>query len=100
MYKKNGILHPAPVKCAVALFFAFLFLFSAYGDAFAVRAQAERLTEEGIKLFQLGKYSEAETKFSSAIGEDGSYATSYYYMAQIYEQRNNHDEALSYIKKA
>ncbi len=100
MNKKNGTLLRVPAKCAATLIFAFLFLFSFYGEALAVRAQAERLTEEGIKLFQLGKYSEAETKFSSAIGEDGSYATSYYYMAQIYEQRNNHDEALSYIKKA
>ncbi|OGM01504.1 MAG: hypothetical protein A2008_10985 [Candidatus Wallbacteria bacterium GWC2_49_35] len=100
MFNKSEKSLVLSIKTAAALLCALLFIAAAYGDAFAVRAQAERLCEEGIKLFQLGKYAEAETKFSSAIGEDGSYGPSYYYMARIYEQRNNHDEALSYIKKA
>ncbi len=93
--KQLSIGRIAALVCLVIFILVF-----AYGQAQAIRAQSERLCEEGIKLFQLGKYSEAETKFSSAIGEDASYAPPYYYMAQIYEQRNNHDEAISYIKKA
>ncbi len=101
MCKKRGNdFCPYYKRTAVLICMIFIMFFSAYSDVYAIRAQAERLCEEGIKLFQLGKYSEAETKFSSSIGEDGSYAPPYYYMAQIYEQRNNHDEAVSYIKKA
>lgn len=96
-YEKSSVFS---LRTAVAVLAAAVIAVFSGGDACAIRAQAERLCEEGIKLFQMGKYAEAETKFSSAIGEDGSYGPSYYYMAQIYEQRNNHDEALSYVKKA
>jgi|GEM_PF-3949417 len=75
-------------------------VFFNYGEAFAIRAKAERVCEEGIKLFNLGKSAEAETKFKESISEDGSYAPAYYFMAQVYEQRNDHDEAVEYVKKA
>ena len=68
--------------------------------AYAMRAQAERLANEGTELLKLNKLSEAEAKFKAAIDEDGSFDKPYYYMSQVCERNLNHEEAINYIKKA
>ncbi len=91
------------LKVLIFLIALFLFQFTAAiqpQPAYAIRAQAERLCDEGKKLLELNKNAEADSKFKAAIAEDGSYAPSYYYVAQMLYLQGNNDEALIYIKKA
>ncbi len=82
----------------LVMVFAAAFMFPA--EAYAIRAQAERLTNEGTELLKLNKLAEAEAKFKAAIDEDGSFDKPYYYMSQVCERNLNHEEAINYIKRA
>ncbi|HNY11594.1 MAG TPA: tetratricopeptide repeat protein, partial [Candidatus Wallbacteria bacterium] len=82
----------------LVIIFAAAFMFPA--KAYAIRAQAQRFTDEGTELLKLNKLAEAEAKFKAAIDEDGSFDKPYYYMAQVCERNSNHEEAINYIKRA
>jgi tetratricopeptide (TPR) repeat protein len=43
----------------------------------------------GIELFEKGEYFKAKLEFNSALKEDGTLSTSYYYLAMINEKNNN-----------
>ena len=55
---------------------------------------------EGIHLFEVGKYSEARSFFSSYIEKYQDDARGYFYMGRICIQENNHKNAEKWLKKA
>lgn len=86
------------ILLSIAVFTAAIFAFPE--EARAIRLQAENLCEEGVKLFEMNKIAEAESKFKAAIEQDGSYDKPYYYMAQVCDRQANYEQALDYLKKA
>ncbi|MCK5664679.1 MAG: tetratricopeptide repeat protein, partial [Thiotrichaceae bacterium] len=54
------------------------------------RQRAEEREKFGIELFEKGDYSKAQLEFKSALKEDGTLATTYYYLALLNEKNRSY----------
>ncbi|MFD0766716.1 tetratricopeptide repeat protein [Mucilaginibacter lutimaris] len=59
---------------------------------------AKELTDEGVKLFDNGKYDDAIAKYKEAIKTDAKYANAYYEIGYTYFSTNKPLEAIPYLE--
>jgi len=64
------------------------------------RQRAEEREKHGIELFENGKYKKAALEFNSALKEDGTLATTYYYLALLNEKNRKYEAMKSNLIQA